>query len=1337
MFYVAVLIERGFRLANKTTQEQDFGQVTDAAKKAKKAVKKTKKAAQKAAKVIKFLVATPIGHIILIIGGFVLLFFFIFMIVLSLLPGTTSSPDIHGPKSDKTVGEDSKYSSINNSDTGDTIVESYSTQANVFHQAASSSMDGDQSVTSSSGSSAGSTNNAMVNAAIKYMVNLCEDEKHGYSQSNRWGPDYDCSSSVYTSFVKGAAFPANIVPSQSEGWPATQFNAFSMWEQYKIGSTYAPCPGDVLYRPGHVEMYIGSYTKNGTTMSSAKAGFHSAHKHPETGDQTGTESSITSFDKNSTSFLYAYRYRGTVSSAAASEVKKEAKDTAVAVIKFPGTVISNIRNAVVNESDTQKKYEEKKKSDYHIIDNDFYTKLLDDQIPGWRTSKTLTNDDILKICSTARQQDIEKRIKDGAKDGNKDVYINQDCDGYFVVSCFAVSLGQYCENPFDDFSIANFLESTGSKLAAVLINFLNPESNEQDVNATLPALTMKFKQENLLTIDDSTLKANGLPTNITDNTLNGSVKVNNKSYYTERSNVEEYWEKTTVDDFSQTPDKIVTLAKYPSGISGIKKPSKDDSKTYKDDNITKPERGGNVNVFTKKGTKVVEPKKTNLKIKDSFFKPIKRSVFYGFFFSHAAGNDDDIEADSTPDGLAIGSDNAEKAWNFLRSSGYTSEAAAGIMGNLYAESNFDPSVTNSIGASGIAQWYQDRNTKMRNYVTGKCGKSTWKDLEGQLKFLKYELEHDYKSVNMAIIGSRKGDAGVRDSTYAFVAHYEVPALTNSTSADNIAPGDKLYSYYNKRLAYARKYYVMYKDKKVKTKDDDNKSKDSSNSSSKDSNSKSNNKGAKTQSSKKNSSKNSTASLPAIGTLNNPAGNNSLTPGNNLNSFGTSTLVPNNQLNTKSNSKSSKGKNNDNKKSNKGKNNNSKKNNKNKNDKNKDDKNKSDDSTDTTTDTTDSTSSSDTVTLDNGETRNKYIQNPILKALHMSVANGNTVAQSPYGTYDIASTTGDAEKNTQGTKTYDEVVNAIREFLKYYLFEHGYDPDGSSDTGADGYVWMYDSKKYGDQCKTITSYYGNRSASSTGGIGSTNHKGIDVAWANNLGSEIRAPKAGTVTISGPSDGFGNAVEIDHGDGISTLYGHIYTKDLKCSVGDQVKQKQVIALTGSNGHSTGPHLHFAAMHNNQSGFNKYNNYFDPLELFTKSEHPDGKNTGSSGGGGLGAEGTGGHKTISGKLSDSDYEELCETVAAECNSSYEGALAVVSCMMNRLDKGSYGKTIMTVIRAPMQFTGHEVRSRWPKGKRPDYVDQAVKDCIYDGKRNHNYLNYRAGSSYGVWNCGGNSYK
>lgn len=1336
-------------MANKTTQEQDFSQVANAGKKvkqgvkkAKKTAKKTKKAVKRAANVIKFLIATPIGHIILIIGGFFLLFLFVFMVVLSLLPGTTSSPDIHGPKSDKTVGEDSKYSSMNNSDMGDTVVNAYVTQENVFAQSitgAGQDYEGDQSVNSDSGSVAGGTNSEQVNKAIKYMVNLCEDESHGYSQSKRNGPDYDCSSSVYHSYVDGGGLAPNLVGSNTGAWDGIIRQLGSPWIKMKIDANYTPCPGDILYRAGHVEMYIGAYNGKFGDIKSAKAGFHSAYGHPETGDQTGKESSVTSFDKNKTSFTDAIRLKGTNNSDTkkavedkfgnVEETSKKINNGVKSFITFPVTIGSNIKNAIVPETDAEKKYEEKKKSDYRIVDKDYYTKILDQNLPGWRTSKDLTNDQILDVCKKARQQDIEKRIKDGAKDGNKEVYVSQDCDGYFIVSCFAVSLGQYCENPFESFSILGFLESTGAKLTAVLVNFLNPESNEQDVKATMPALAVDCKQENLMTIADSTLKDNGLPTNVfTDTKLNGPVKVENKTYYTERSDVKEYWEKTSVRKFSQTPSKIVTLAKYPPKFAGIKKPKENKSMVYSEDNIEKPERGGNVNVFEDKGTEIVEPKKDNLQIKDSFFKPIKRSVFYGFFFSHAAGNDDDLDS-SSPDGLAIGSNNAEKAWNFFRSSGYSAEASVGILGNLYGESNIVPSVTNSIGASGIAQWYRDRNTAMRSYITGTLKKPTWMDLEGQLKFIKYELETKYKSVNRELKSSRNGDSGVKDATWAYVAHYEVPATTKSTSADNITSGDKLYPYYIKRLGYARKYYSMYKDKKVKTKDDDNKSKDSSKSSSKDSNSKSNNKGAKTQSSKKNISKNSTASLPAIGTLNNPAGNNSLTPGNNLNSFGTSTLAPNNQLNTKSNSKSSKGKNNDNKKSNKGKNNNSKKNNKNKNDKNKDSKDKDKDSKDKDKD------SKDTVILANGEERSKYIQNPILKALHMSVVNGNTVAQAPYGTYDIASTTGDPEENSQGTKTYDEVVNAIREFLKYYLFEHGYEPNSSESddsANADGYVWMYDEKKYGKQCKTITSHFGYRSSSSTNGVGSTNHQGLDIAWGGNLGAEIRAPKAGTVTVAGHADGFGDAVEIDHGDGISTLYGHLYPKDLKCSVGDKVKQKQVIALTGNNGKSTGPHLHFGAMHNDQKGFNKFNNFFDPLELFTTDQVPEGKNKGTSSKGS-----TGNHKT---ENPGDKLDFICAVVAAECNSSYDGALAVISCVMNRVDSGKWGgRDAVSVLTAPGQFAAYfnGPYKKYLGGKYPAHVKKAVMDCMDRGIRNHPYQSFRSGSTYGVWNCGGNSYK
>ncbi len=83
-----------------------------------------------------------------------------------------------------------------------------------------------------------------------------------------------------------------------------------------------------------------------------------------------------------------------------------------------------------------------------------------------------------------------------------------------------------------------------------------------------------------------------------------------------------------------------------------------------------------------------------------------------------------------------------------------------------------------------------------------------------------------------------------------------------------------------------------------------------------------------------------------------------------------------------------------------------------------------------------------------------------------------------------------------------------------------------------------------------------------------HNGIDIAAL--YGTQIYAAKAGRVTFSGWYYGYGRAVIIDHGDGLSTVYGH--ASKLLVRVGDMVGAGQPIALVGSTGIATGPHLHF---------------------------------------------------------------------------------------------------------------------------------------------------------------------
>ncbi len=88
-----------------------------------------------------------------------------------------------------------------------------------------------------------------------------------------------------------------------------------------------------------------------------------------------------------------------------------------------------------------------------------------------------------------------------------------------------------------------------------------------------------------------------------------------------------------------------------------------------------------------------------------------------------------------------------------------------------------------------------------------------------------------------------------------------------------------------------------------------------------------------------------------------------------------------------------------------------------------------------------------------------------------------------------------------------------------------------------------------------------------------HEGID--FAAPMGTPIHAVAAGVVTWAAPMEGYGNMVEINDGEGYSTLYAH--SEKLLVHVGETVKRGEVIALVGSTGWSTGPHVHFQVMRN----------------------------------------------------------------------------------------------------------------------------------------------------------------
>ena len=109
---------------------------------------------------------------------------------------------------------------------------------------------------------------------------------------------------------------------------------------------------------------------------------------------------------------------------------------------------------------------------------------------------------------------------------------------------------------------------------------------------------------------------------------------------------------------------------------------------------------------------------------------------------------------------------------------------------------------------------------------------------------------------------------------------------------------------------------------------------------------------------------------------------------------------------------------------------------------------------------------------------------------------------------------------------------------------------------------------------VSSLFGKRADPITGKI--EFHAGVD--YAGKSGSPILAVASGIITWSGARYGYGNVVEINHGNGYQTRYAH--NKKNLVVVGQKVDQGQVIALMGSTGRSTGSHVHFEVLNNGKA-------------------------------------------------------------------------------------------------------------------------------------------------------------
>ena len=146
----------------------------------------------------------------------------------------------------------------------------------------------------------------------------------------------------------------------------------------------------------------------------------------------------------------------------------------------------------------------------------------------------------------------------------------------------------------------------------------------------------------------------------------------------------------------------------------------------------------------------------------------------------------------------------------------------------------------------------------------------------------------------------------------------------------------------------------------------------------------------------------------------------------------------------------------------------------------------------------------------------------------------------------------------------------------------YEEEYYTRTGGGNSAWGIDFIWPAGSYYDITSYFGYRSAESTGYVGSTYHQGIDIGNVF-YSTPVVAAASGVVTIAEYSSSAGNYVCVSHGNGVSTVYMHM--SYLTVSPGETVYQGEQLGVTGSTGNSSGPHLHFGVM---IDGY-----YVDPLD------------------------------------------------------------------------------------------------------------------------------------------------
>ncbi len=143
-----------------------------------------------------------------------------------------------------------------------------------------------------------------VEQAVQTAIAIANDNSHGYSQTSRQGPDYDCSSLVYYAFSSaGFSFSPTWFNTRTMGSALTNAG-FVELTNIDLSNSNSLQRGDILWKSGHTEIYIGN---------NQLVGAHSDRGYPQTGDQPGNEISVENYyykGSNGTVWTKVYRYGG-------------------------------------------------------------------------------------------------------------------------------------------------------------------------------------------------------------------------------------------------------------------------------------------------------------------------------------------------------------------------------------------------------------------------------------------------------------------------------------------------------------------------------------------------------------------------------------------------------------------------------------------------------------------------------------------------------------------------------------------------------------------------------------------------------------------------------------------------------------------------------------------------------------------------------------------------------------------------------------------------------------------------------------------------------------------